>query len=244
MASPSVPKAALEQLHICGLEHLQSAIDNGKGAIVWESSYFGGRLLAKRILHQNGFAVEQVHAEKHIGGFHNGRSLSSWLRRRIVQRFFENCKKRFVAAIIYLPRSDSLAFTRVLLGRLKQNGILCLAADGRLGQKLLATKLLGHKSSFQTGAISLAKFSGAPVLPVFCFQNEGKTNLVIEPPLRIDSDLDRERALEKTLLQYANLLESYIRKYPEQYRNWHSPWGRPQRTTSGSDSILSRRATL
>jgi hypothetical protein len=33
--------------------------------------------------------------------------------------------------------------------------------------------------------------------------------------------VDREGNLEKTVIQYARLLESYIMKYPEQYRNWH-----------------------
>jgi len=234
MPCPNVSKVVLEQLNIRGLEHLQSAIDNGKGAILWASSYFGGSLLAKRILHQNGFAVHQVHAESHIGAFQfpEGRSPPSWLHRRVIKRFFEKCEKQFVAEILYLPlaRSDSLAFTRVLAGRLKQNAILCLAADGRFGQNLMAAKFLGHAGSFQTGVISLAKFSGAPILPLFCFQDEGKISVVIEPPLRIHSGLGRERALEKSLLHLVNLLESYIRKYPEQYRNWHYPWGRPQET--------------
>lgn len=47
-------------------------------------------------------------------------------------------------------------------------------------------------------------------------------SLIIESPVCLEMDLDRESNLTKTVIQYVRLLESYIMKYPEQYRNWHS----------------------
>ena len=64
-----MPTVVLKQLELLGLEHLRVAIGQGKGAILWESSCFRRRLLAKQILHNNGFAVDQVHGENHLGGF-------------------------------------------------------------------------------------------------------------------------------------------------------------------------------
>src|SRR5262249_40025193 len=37
-----------------GFEHLQKAAEKGKGIILWETGFFGKRILAKRILHENG----------------------------------------------------------------------------------------------------------------------------------------------------------------------------------------------
>ena len=127
----------------------------------------------------------------------------------------ERCEKPFLAEIIYLPSSDSLVFTRILLDRLKQNAILCIPGDGRSGKKLLPMRFLGRTRLFSTGMVSLAKISGAAILPIFCIQEKnGKTNLIIEPPILIETVVGREQVLEKGVLQYVSLLESYIRKYP------------------------------
>jgi predicted LPLAT superfamily acyltransferase len=71
--------------------------------------------------------------------------------------------------------------------------------------------------------VSLARMSGAPILPMFCIQERGcAACLTIEPPIEIQLKVSRERALENAFSQYIRLLESYIRKYPEQYRDWRS----------------------
>lgn len=212
---------APQGIHVQGIEHLDSALENGRGAILWESR-FGRRTLAKQALHQRGFSLHQVHHENHLGGLFHGHGPMSWLQRHVIQRFFDNCERQFMADIIYMPDSGSLAFTRLFLRRLKENAILCSKGDGKFGQRLIPLKFLGHIDPFPTGMVSLAKMSGAPILPMFCIRERGgQTRLIIEPPIRIETDLDRERGLEDSLAQYVHLLESYIRKHPEKYRNWH-----------------------
>lgn len=218
---PGVRQVALKQLDIRGLEHLQSAMNNGKGAILWESSCFGRRLLAKRILHQHGFAVDQVHGENHLGGFGHSRGPESRTQ-HLIRRFFDNCERPFVAEILYLRRQSSPAFTKALGKRLRQNGLICIAADARRGHKFIAAPFLGHTFFFPTAMVSLAKLTGAAILPLFCIQESGdRVRLIIESPIAIETDGDRERCLEQTIMRYAGLLESYIKKYPEQYRNWN-----------------------
>ena len=74
---------------------------------------------------------------------------------------------------------------------------------------------------FATGTVSLAKGSGAAILPVFGIQERtGSIHLIIEPAIHIHSELDRERGLEDAVSQYVALLESYVRRYPERYRGW------------------------
>jgi lauroyl/myristoyl acyltransferase len=214
-------RAALKNVNIQGLEHLQRALKNGRGTILWESNAFGRRALSKQILHENGFLIHQVYGDAHLKGFLNVGRRNSWVRENIIKTEMERCEKPFLAEIIYLPRSDSLVFTRILLDRLKQNSILCIPADGRSGKKLLSVRFLGHTELFPTGMVSLARISGASILPMFCVQEErGKTSLIIEPPILIETEVGREQALEKGVVQYVSLLESYIRKYPKQYKNW------------------------
>jgi lauroyl/myristoyl acyltransferase len=145
----------------------------------------------------------------------------------MIKTEMEKFEKPFLAEIIYLPSSDSLVFTRILLDRLKQNAILCVPGDGRSGKKLVPIKFLGHTRLFSTGMVSLAKISGASILPILCISEKNdKTSLIIEQPILIETEVGREQVLEKGVLQYVRLLESYIQKYPEQYRNW-TFWGEP-----------------
>jgi len=215
-------KAALKAIELSGVEHLQAALNAGRGAILWESNSFGQRHLAKHLLYERGFSLHQVHSEGHLGGFWSEQHVATWVRRHIVKPFFERCEKSVIEKILYLPDSDSLVFTRRLRERLKQNAILCIAGDGGSGRKTIPQLLFGHTKLFATGMVSLAKISGAPILPMFCVQEaDGKIRLIIKRPVRVETEVERVQGVESSVAEYVGLLESFIRRYPEQYRSWH-----------------------
>jgi lauroyl/myristoyl acyltransferase len=211
----------LSSMSVQGIEHLCRALDRGKGAILWESS-LGLRSLAKQALHQRGFSLSQVHAEHHIGGFIGSYEPISWLRSRLIEPFFENSERHCAAEFIYLPQSGQLAFSRTLLSRLKQNAIVCISGDAPEGYGLIPMPFLGQIELFATGMVSLARMCGAAILPVFCVRaHSGRADLVIEPRIPIQQHGDRDSSLRASMASYVRLLESYIRRYPEQYRRWH-----------------------
>ncbi len=215
-------EAELKDVRIQGSEHLNDALSKGKGVILWESNSFGGRVLSKLVMHQKAISICQVHGVNHLGGFLIQNHSATWIRRMLVKRFFDSCENLIVTEIVDLPGSQSLVFTRVLLNRLQQNKLVCSAGDGKTGHKLIPVKFLGCAEWLSTGMVSLAKISGAPILPLFCFrEKDGRSVLVFEHPLFVGVDGEREALLERSVREYAALLESYIRKYPEQYRNWH-----------------------
>lgn len=214
--------AAAPQPEVIGLPHLQAALAAGKGAVLWESRYFGRRNIAKQALHRLGFGIHQVHDEGHRAGF-GGDPRSGWLHDQVVLAYFAAREREFVASVIALPRSQSLAFTRVLLATLQRNEIVCITADVAHGQRLLTIPLLGEPKSFPTGMVSLARTCGAALLPLFCVRaDDGRVQVIIEPAIPVPQDSREDIAAP--LRQYAALLESYIRRYPDQYRNWHFPW--------------------
>lgn len=218
---PSVPDDGRVQVEIRGLEHLQRAKDNGKGAILWESGYFGRRFLMKQILHQYGFAVHQVYGENHAAGFYTP-CPASWVRRRVITRFFDQCEKQYVAEILNLPLWEPLPVVRILFERLKRNGIICTAGDGTLGWNSVRKKFLGGHRIFYTGMVSLSRSTGAPIIPVFCIQeSKNKIAMIFEPPISVDSNMDRASASEIYIDRYVCLLEEHIKKNPAQYYNWH-----------------------
>src|SRR5262245_32448793 len=195
-----------DEVELRGFEHLQKAVEKGKGIILWESSCFGKRIMAKRILYENGVSVCQVHGENHLEGFDNAKS---WIATNVIQPFFENCERPFVKEIIRLPPSD-LTISRALWARLKRNDIVCIAADGNQGYRFLLAQFLGCTKFFSTGIISLAKLSGATILPLFCIREGGwKTSVIIEGPIQIqiETNEDRDYCLETSVRQYTGLLE-------------------------------------
>ncbi|MBW2037486.1 MAG: hypothetical protein JRI41_08425 [Deltaproteobacteria bacterium] len=235
-----VEKAALSRVEIRGLEYLHKALEDGKGVILWESAVFGQRNLAKQILHEKGFSLYQIHNEKHLGTFFIGKTVT-WMRIHVIKRFFERCEKQFVEDIIYLPSTDSLLFTRILLNRLKQNAILCVTGDAEFGEKLIPIKFFHCIKFLPTGMVSLAKISGASILPLFCIQGEnGEINLIIEQPIQIKTGVDKELGLEKSINQYVGLLESYIRRYPEKYQAWQCLC-RSERAEFNAEVLLTNR---
>ncbi len=216
-------REAIGKMEIEGIGRLEAALQRGRGVILWESNSFGKRALSKQILHQRGFAVHQIHSENHSEGFLNPYSCGTWMQRRLIKNILEGFERRFVAGIINLPESDSLAFTRTLLERLRRNAILCVSGDAQAGQKHVPVKFMGRTGAFPTGMVSLARVSGAPLLPMFCVsEGDGKKRLIIEQPISIGKTMmDREQELEYGISRFLAVLETYIRRYPEQYKKWH-----------------------
>jgi lauroyl/myristoyl acyltransferase len=221
MAPNAAEVALTRSMPLRGEEHLRAALGRGKGVILLESNCFGSRVLARRILQARGYALHQVHMVIHLGsGFVVAPADRNWAS-RMLGRFFETCEKDFLAEIIYLPPTDSMAFTRVMLDRLKRNSIICLAGDGRYGQRLIEVPFLGVPKLFSTGMISLARNSGAAVLPLFCL-GDGYTRFeaVIEPPIDVESSAERDLSVTAAVVQFADVLARYATTYKEQYSAW------------------------
>ena len=214
-------RAKLGSVALYGVEHVQSALAAGKGVILWESGWFGRRLLAKQVLHRAGFSIDQVHGERHVGGFFRRHAAASWVSRKLLERVARRWERRWVHEIIELPESGSLAFTRTLLGRLRRNAIVCITAEGQLGEKRVAMSFLNQTILFATGMVSLARLSGATILPIFSFREpDGRVRVVVEAPIYVDTAGERERTMAASIGQYVSRLEDYVRRYPEQYCAW------------------------
>jgi lauroyl/myristoyl acyltransferase len=215
-----------------GFDHLDAALFRGRGAILWFSNGLGLRDPAGEALRRRGVVLHQVHGPGHLGGLLVWHRDGSWLRRRFIRPFFERRELRWAAGIVRLPADGSLAFTRDLAARLRANGVLLVAGDGREGHSHHTLPFLGTERPFATGMVSLARATGAALLPMFCYRDEtGRTRVVIER--RIELEGDRESARERAVAHYAARLEAYVRRYPEQYRTWHVLTEVPAGTAAG-----------
>ena len=214
----------LRDLPVEGLHHLEAALADGRGAILWESSAFGRRNLAKQALYARGFSMSQVHADSHLAGFGDYRR-QTWFRHRVVKPTFDRWTRAFVAEVIDLTRDGGLAFTRVLTSRLADNRILCIAADGSMGHGWVTVPFLGGPTQLATGTVRLARLAGAPLLPLIGVLEDGP-RVVIHEPIHVDVGGDRERLALEVVTRFAEVVEGWVRRHPEQYRGWptlHQP---------------------
>jgi len=219
---PAGDRAVLQKANIEGWEHLESALERGKGVILWEASVFGSRNASKQILRDKGIAVHQVHSQNHLGWIGTSLRSGTALRGRVIVPIIQGWMARFVESIVWLRERESLAFTRPLLRVLKRNDVVCSTADGSWGQRLALVEHLGRRRVFATGMVSLAKVSGAALLPLFCVQDrDGIPTLTIGPPIAVEAGEGRQSALQNGVAQWVALFESHVKAHPGKYRAWH-----------------------
>jgi len=198
--SESVPPSIL------GLEHLQSVLERGKGAILWECD-FGNRLLAKATIADCGFPLTQVHTSTHWGS-------TTWVGQNIVKKYRRQTEAELFPEIIEIA-DESLAYLRRMINLLNQNGIICLSALGERGEKFVVVEFLGRQRLFSTGALTLARNTTALIIPIFCFKDDNNADMVVlEKPISRHEDQSTEQATMSAVRDYVRLLESYIYRYP------------------------------
>lgn len=207
---------------LSGLERLDAALAKGRGVVLWESNGLGPRWLPKRILAERGYRIHQVHGDDHLGGLAVTGAERTILRARVLRPFVDRCEAYFLGTLSYLPPDGSMGTLRELRRRLDRNEIVSIAADGGLGQRRIRVPFLGAPTPFSTGMVSLARVTGAKLLPIFAGASRSEPPWVaIEGPIALDAGADRERVVRAALARYATMLDRYVRADPAAYRNWH-----------------------
>jgi KDO2-lipid IV(A) lauroyltransferase len=86
------------------------------------------------------------------------------------------------------------------------------------GQKGQAVKFLHGHLLLPTGPIKLALASGAPLVPIFSIRTpDGRVRIQIEEPIWVDPAAAHVDGVHPALLQFAAILERYVKAYPEQW---------------------------
>jgi lauroyl/myristoyl acyltransferase len=205
-------KAICAGLRIEGLHHLHEALARGRGALLLES-WFGHRVLAKLALVEQGFRLTQVHGPTHPGP-------GSLLSRRVIRPMHLRASARLFEEIVVI-QPDSVAYLRHLASLLGRNALVCIPSLGLLGQKFAPVDFLGDRRYFASGIVSLARATGAALIPIFCFRaGDGVWRLALEAPIAVPSGATGDASLVEVATTYVRLLESYVRRHPDQWLSW------------------------
>ena len=204
-AMPQLPPHKVKRFFasLRGEEILQNALAKGRGAILlsahvgnWE---FGGTLV--RLAHYPLAVVAMAHNTSATNALVNRLRRSKGIK------------------VIEVDQSPFSGLET--LRHLNRNGIVAMIGDKDFFGRGLPTPFFGRSVRFPVGPVVLAMASGAALIPAFVLkQPDGKYFGVLEEPIPLTLEGERERIITENLGKTAQVIERYIHRYPDQ---WYCP---------------------
>jgi KDO2-lipid IV(A) lauroyltransferase len=193
---------------LAGVEHLRAARSGGKGVILVTA-------------HLGNFPILSLGLT--LSGFPNAFVTQQFKVESTGTYFGKLASRLGVELIDALPRSRcALECVR----QLNENKAVLMALDMDARSEGIFVDFFGKPASTYSGPLVLARRTGAPVLPAFLIrQPDGRHRAFIHPPLPTpDAHSRQAEDYVEALREYNRLLESYIRKYPDQWAWTSKRW--------------------
>ena len=114
---------------------------------------------------------------------------------------------------------------RAIIKALRDKQMVGLAYDRDLTKTGPIVTFFGAPTQMPDGAVQLSLKYGAPVIVGFSVrQPDNRSVIYIEPPLQFDKTGDLARDIQAGVQKIANVLEKYIRQYPDQWLMFQQIW--------------------
>ncbi|OYU00054.1 MAG: hypothetical protein CFE40_01685 [Burkholderiales bacterium PBB1] len=193
-----------------GMEHLRTAMSQGRGAIVL-ATHMGNASLAMIRVAQSGWPVSLLYRKA----------------RMMSDGFFQNGLEQYGIQAI-LANSGIRAYGQ-MLAALKQGRVLFLMMDQGLKKAEDGTmqRFLGKDVPMPAGPAQLARVSRSPVLPMVALAASPVWRFEIQPPLTLG-----QGTLEADVDFLTRLTESQVLQHPELWSWHHRRWSKCRSTVS------------
>ncbi|MEJ7583024.1 MAG: hypothetical protein WKF43_02845 [Acidimicrobiales bacterium] len=192
-------------ISIDGMEHIDAALERGRGVIVALPHLGGWEWAAFYLAEVRNIAVAAVVEPVEPP------ELAEW---------FLGLRRAFGINVVPLGPSAGTESARAL----KQNHLLCLLCDRDLSGGGVEVEFFGERTTLPGGPATLALRSGAPLLPAAAYFEGAGHHGVVRPPL----DLSRTGRLRDDVARLtqalAHQLEDLIRAAPEQWHLMQPNW--------------------
>jgi len=143
-----------------------------------------------------------------------------------INRLLEQNRRSMGIDVIYRGQ-DAIAILR----RLKRGEGLGILADQNIHGEGIMVNFFCQPAKTIRNLAELILRTGSPVVPIFIIRNKDLTThkLIIENPLSFEVTGDRESDLKNISQTYTGIIESYIRRFPDQWMWMHDRWGRKKK---------------
>ena len=183
-----------------GLEHIINARDHGKG-MIYGLPHMGNWEAAAPVAGDHGVPVVAV-AEN--------------LPNRRITGWFTSMRAKFGIEIVLA--TGSMEVMRRLESALGQNKAVALLSDRDLRGRGVEVEFFGERTTLPAGPATLALKTGAPLLPVVPYFEDGGHRVVIRPPIPVPTVGSRSEQIRAMTQALAIEMEDLIRANP---RQWH-----------------------
>jgi KDO2-lipid IV(A) lauroyltransferase len=206
----------IASMKLIGVEHLQEALDRGKG-VVLASAHFGTiEVGGLRLADFTDFhAVYDTFHPDYLD--------------KLIQR------KRREKGINLVPTNNVREMLRVL----KAGGTLCVLFDRPMElTRGVAVRFFGRQTAVPGGPAALALKTGATILPVYMFRQPDRSfESVIFPPIEAVNTGDRDRDTQTIMQRLMDTMQTVVRERPDQWYMFRPMWpNEPAPVPSGAET--------
>lgn len=187
-----------------GIQHIENALSLGNGAIILTGHFGNWELLAASISTKIAPLTPIV------------RELRSPRLNNLVTKY------RKIAGYSTIDRNTGV---RDALRCLRSNNLLGIVADVDTSVNGVFVDFFGRLAYTPYSPIAFALKTGAAILPSFIIrQPDGSHQAIIESPMVLTMTDEKEQDIIENTQKFTKIIETYIRRYPEQWIWMHERW--------------------
>jgi KDO2-lipid IV(A) lauroyltransferase len=146
--------------------------------------------------------------------------------------FEQQFRKRL--RIVYTTGSP---FATLSLAKIVQSGELVgMQLDRHLGGAHVMLPFFGQPAPFPLGPATLGRATRCPIVPIFVLASEDRRRCTfyVEQPIEVAHTRDRDTDVREAMAKTVAIYERYVRRYPEQWFNFHDFWQPPPAPTQAA----------
>ncbi len=202
----AAPEAILARTEVRGFEHLRSALEQGRGAVLI-TCHCGNWEWLNAVL-----GIEGIPMSLAVRSLYDPR----------MGRLAHRLRARFGAEVF--ERSGRAG--RQLIGAIRKNRVAGLLIDQDIRDiPGVFVPFFGRDAWTPAGAAQLALAVGAPVVPAFIHRGEDGIHVAeAHPPLPVPETADRNEAARELTAAATAAIEAHIRRHPPQWVWMHRRW--------------------
>ncbi len=197
------PEALLSRIRTEGWEHFERAAAKRSG-VICASAHLGPIGLVGQMLLAHGYPV----------------AMPLETERDDLQRAINRARRGL--GLEFIPIESALSLRRVL----RQGKVLGFLADRAVTGVGERVPFFGREALLPSAHVAFAMRSGAALVPAFAGHDGGVLTASFEPELEIPRTGDRDADLREGVRRWAQVLERYVRRAPEQWAVFERVWER------------------
>lgn len=216
-------RANFDDARLEGLEHIEGALANGRGALLL-TAHVGNLELCRTLARRHrGLRLTILVFTRHAEKFN-----------RMIERLNPGAQIELMQVTEVNPGTVQLLSERIARGEL-----VVISGDRiPLGEnpRITQARFLDHEAPFPIGPFVLAALLQCPVVLLFCIRQRGSYRVIFQPfsdsivlPRR-----EREQVFQQLAQQFADRLAGICREAPLEWFNFFPFWAMPDQRAGGT----------